>query len=191
MLELLFWFTGFIFNLITIIICRYRGTKLINSPPLNDIIHTYIPPIPYYIPDILLTIMGVIVVISHIMFVSPNLLDAIQIHGYILFTRSVTCQVTLYSTCMPDIYKTSNKFLKIYNFFFHGTHDLMFSGHTSLALTLQFIGNSIFIDTYFFNILSTIIGLTLIIARQHYTIDVIVAFFVFEFWKKYSSFYLI
>ena len=64
----------------------------------------------------------------------------------------------------------------------------MFSGHTSVALVLRYIASKLIVDTYIFDFWTCLIAFTLIIARQHYTIDVVVAFFVFEFWKNYLGY---
>ena len=94
------------------------------------------------------------------------------------------CQFTLFQTCMPIksafLKKPSNLLTKTYYLFFHGTHDLMFSGHMTIALLLRYFVNNLNIDTYVIDYLCILVGCTLVQARQHYTIDVIVSIILFE-----------
>ena len=199
--TLAIWFSGFSLNTCSIIICRRRGVSLLELDPLKDIIQMKIPAIPYYIPDLLLLLMGFVVIIIYfgqeifkpeISFNTTHIDNTLHIHSYILFSRAVMCQLTLYPTCMPlessFLKEPSNNIVKVYNFFFHGTHDLMFSGHTSVAIALRYMSSKLIEDIYIFDFWMYLIAFTLIISKQHYTIDVIVAFFVFEFWKNYLGY---
>ena len=74
-----------------------------------------------------------------------------------------------------------NKTKNIYKNIFHSTHDLMFSGHTLFFIAIGNILNSLFIQ--FFG------PFLLVIARQHYTIDIFVSFLVYYYvYSKIDNF---
>ena len=72
-------------------------------------------------------------------------------------------------TCMPKPNKTEN----IYTKWFISTHDLMFSGHSIIFISIGNMLNNNFIK---------IVGpFLLVVARYHYTIDVCVSGLVYFF----------
>ena len=109
----------------------------------------------------------------------------IDILIYSLFFRSITTQLTIIPTCMTKPTKAPTN---VYTEAFVSTHDLIYSGHT---LVFLFFGKLIEVE-YTKNILLFTIGkviqyifpVTLIVARQHYTIDVVVAIIMYNYFAS-------
>ena len=143
-------------------ICNIRA-KLIKHTPLPDILHQLIKPIPHYIPDILLLISFIGLISQKL---NTNMIfDTINYTCNCLIIRFLTTIVTTIPSCVPNNTLT-------------GKYDLMFSGHTILFQAIASL-----YDLYLINfIIKWIFPFTLVLARQHYTNDVIVAMAVYNIW---------
>jgi hypothetical protein len=135
--------------------------------PLPDILHEYIPRVNTHLPDYLLLILILYCIITR-QYITIEQLNSLLLS---LSIRPIFVCVTTIPTCMD---KPNDK-LSLYDTLFVSTHDLMFSGHTCL---FGFIG--IVIGGYTGFIIQYILPLTLIAARQHYTMDVLVAMVVYH-----------
>ena len=170
-LYILSIFLGFCMNTISSFYVRKRAEKLLNEPykPLPDILHTFLPKINKFIPDyyLFLCICFSLTTCNLINF-NSNLLCL----GICLVLRSFTVFITIMPTCMPEPKKNKN----MYEQLFVSTHDLMFSGHTLFFICLGNIINNLIIQ---------VLGpLLLIMARQHYTIDILASALVYDFFYR-------
>ena len=146
---------------------RKRAELLLKNPytPLPDIIQNTFPKIYMFTPDyfLLTCILYSIIYYKNLIEIEKNILCI----GICTIIRSFSVFITLMPTCMPKPQKTNNIYKKI----FLSTHDLMFSGHT-----LFFIGIGNMLDNFYIKYTGPLL---LIIARQHYTIDILVSFLVY------------
>ena len=156
--------------------------KTLEKPyqPIYDIIQCYTTQINLHIPDYLLCFSFLCASIKYWIIPCDNFylylnLDSL-LYSYLL--RSITTQLTIIPTCMP---KPSSKF---YNHsWLWSTHDLMFSGHT---IAFIFFGKileekEILILSIGGKLIQFIFPLSLVLARQHYTNDIIVSMIVYNF----------
>ena len=93
----------------------------------------------------------------------------------LLFTFSIRpffCCLTILPACMP---KQEDK-ISLYDKFFLSTHDLMFSGHTCFFI---FMGKIIGGYTEYF--IGYILPITLVMSKIHYSIDIFVSMFVYNY----------
>jgi hypothetical protein len=160
---------GFFLNRKASLQIHKKAELLLPSPytPLPDLIHSIFPKIPIITPDYFLFICTGITIFNYntLFNIEKNLLCV----GICTIIRSFSIFLTIMPTCMPKTKTVSN----IYTNTFLSTHDLMFSGHSLFFIAMGNMLNSFFIK-YFGPFL-------LIIARQHYTIDVCVSGLVYFF----------
>ena len=89
-----------------------------------------------------------------------------------LSIRSFFCCLTILpASCIP-IHKCSSSYDKL----FLSTHDLMFSGHTCFFI---FMGK--IINGYTGYIIGYILPITLVMSKIHYSIDIFVSMFVYNY----------
>ena len=160
---------GFVMNIISSIYVRNRAGKLLKDPyvPLPDIIHDTFPRIPILIPDYFLLFCFCLLIFRYtsLIHVEKNILCI----GICTIIRSFSVVMTTMPTCMLKPEKPENIYIEL----FHSPHDLMFSGHS-----LFFIAFGNMMDIYFIKIVGPFL---LIIARQHYTIDIFGSHLVYYF----------
>ena len=165
MIGYVVWFVGVLcFNRLAGIFAKYRAEKYLASPykALPDVFQETLPGLPVHVPDYLLFCLGLYV----FFFRYPKDYVELDTLLYSLSFRPIFVSVTTLPTCM----KRQNV-----NNFFLSTHDLIFSGHTCLFIFFgKLIGGSLG------NIVQIIFPITLIQARQHYTIDVLVSMVVYK-----------
>jgi len=165
---------GFCLNIIAAMRIRKKAELLLKNPytPLPDIIHNNFPKIPLFIPDYFLFICFSIALFNYnsLVNIEKNLLCL----GLCTIIRSFSVFLTIMPTCMPEPNHTVEY---IYTKLFLSTHDLMFSGHTLFFISIGNMLNSHFIKVFG--------PFLLIIARQHYTIDVCVSVLVYFFVYSY------
>jgi len=172
-------FSVIILNRLGGIYANKRGEKLLDQPykKLPDIIQDYLPSISMNKPDYLLvaTILYSITYIDNDLYIYYNTLLLS------LTVRPIFVCITTLPTCMPKPKSNSS----LYNNFINSTHDLMFSGHTCIfSFCGKLVGGNIgFIFQYLFPI-------SLIMSRQHYTIDVLVAITVYNYFYLTSINYV-
>jgi hypothetical protein len=160
---------GFILNIISSNSVKNKAELMLTEPykPLPDIIHYNFPKINTIVPDyFLLSCMSLIIYYN-------NNLNKFEKHllciGLCTIIRSFSICLTIFPTCMPKL-KDNNSY---YQSIFHSSHDLMFSGHT-----LFFIAIGQVLDNYTIQIIGPLL---LVLARQHYTIDICVSGLVYYF----------
>jgi len=163
-------FIGFCLNILASIHVRKKAELLLTNPylPLPDLIHNNVPKIPVLIPDYFLFTCGCVTIFNYnsLVNIEKNLLCV----GLCTIIRSFSVFLTIMPTCMPEPNDTVEY---IYTKLFLSTHDLMFSGHSLFFIS---IGNML--NSHFIKIFGPFL---LVIARQHYTIDVCVSGLVYFF----------
>lgn len=149
----------------------FIAVQAIEDPftPLPDLLHVYTPKINTYIPDYFL---GLSILYALLFYNNEyhNIEENLWTFANCVMLRSFSVFLTIKPTCMPENKKLYQSY---YSSLFHTTHDLMFSGHT---LCFAFIGYITQTPTVYY------IGPTLLVlARQHYTIDAIMAGLVYNY----------
>ena len=159
---------SFILNILSAKFVKQKAELMLKYPyeALPDIIHSnFTSKISVKIPDFF------IIFCIFICFREKNR-EEFEINilciGFSLIIRSFTVLFTIMPTCMEQ-----QKNQTLYNICFSSTHDLMFSGHSII-----FFGIGNMLKSYTIKILGP---LTLILSRQHYTIDIFVASLVYFF----------
>lgn len=166
---------GIIMNIVSGNYVRERAEERLLQPynPLPDIIHDYFRKIPLIVPDVFLLFCILLLVYEY-----PYILDFeknVFTIGICTMIRSFSVCLTTMPTCMVKPSGNNNLYSKC----FLNTHDLMFSGHS-----LFFIGIGKMMNSF---IIATVGPFLLVIARQHYTIDVCVSFLVYFFVETQTS----
>ena len=168
--------------------CKEIAEQCLERPyiPVYDIIHMRIKRWNVHVPDYLLVFSGICNIIKYILmkypYKSQDIDKNISILTYSLLLRSVTTRLTIVPTCMEkQITETKISYKKI----FTSTHDLMFSGHTIVFIFLgRLIEEDYKKNIYFFSIsciIQYLFPISLILSRQHYTIDIVVATIVYNY----------
>ena len=140
---------------------------MIEDKPLPDILHDIIPKIHIHVPDYLLFSC-----ISYIVFFNVHVSNANIVR--LLCTLSLR-PIFVCLTTFPTCFHLKEKNKSLYDKLFLSEHDLMFSGHTCCFLFFgSVIGGALGFGVKF------VFPLSLIAARSHYTIDVIVAMLVYH-----------
>lgn len=161
---------GTIINLVSAMWTQIAVIRLMSGPydALPDLIHLTTPAIDTFIPDYFLgaSTLYAITCYDNLENVEKNLTVLV----ICIYLRSITMFLTMMPTCMPERDPTQGSF---YGSLFHTTHDLMFSGH---SLCFFYIGSITNTPVIYF------VGpFLLIVARQHYTIDVLVSALVYNY----------
>jgi len=170
MLGYIIWFNLIIIsNYFAAAYAQVRAELLIKTPyeALPDVLQENLPVLPKYIPDYILIALGCCIYFLDM--ATPlhewnNLLCCLSL-------RPIFVCMTTFPTCM----KKSKSPKMIIHQILHSTHDLMFSGHTCWFM---FFGE--LIGGYTGNIVSFVLPLSLVQAKQHYTIDVVVSMLVYN-----------
>lgn len=163
---------GMIMNGISAHYIRKKAELQLPSPyrPLPDMMHTIFPTIPVVVPDYFL-----LYCICMTLYYYQTLVDVeknIRCLEICVLIRSWSVWLTIMPTCMPKPKQVTN----IYSRLFLSTHDLMFSGHSLFFIAMGHMLQSDYIQY---------IGpFLLVIARQHYTIDVFVSGLMYFFIYK-------
>ena len=161
-----------VINQLSSLIAHKRST-LIREPftPLPDIHHDIFPVIDKNTPDYFLCIL----LLNHIYSYDSMIEYDYNPLIYSLLLRPFFVISTTLPSCSKDIHRNEESY---YNRIFVTSHDLMYSGHTLFFL---FFGNSYRGNTRV--IIQYILPLTLISSRQHYTIDVLVSIFIYNYFN--------
>ena len=138
-------------------ICLPMFLPDVSGPALYDVLHDRCPPLPVYLPDILLALTSLYVIWL-------DEFSGLQVEKVVacLAIRAFTCSATRLPTPVPKEPWRSQ-------------HDLMFSGHTVCFMALADV-----INGTFGAVVRWVFPVTLILARQHYTSDVLVAMAIFH-----------
>jgi len=160
MFLILLWSLSICLNLGSTYIATYRAKQLPDkSKPLPDVCLEILPVLPDWIPDTFILCVCLIDVLLPFQF--ENFLI---VSSNAMFIRAITTWVTTFPTPL-----LSSSTLG------YGQHDLMFSGHTVILFSAahSFVGYTI-----------AILGaISILCARQHYTIDVLIAIIIVELLK--------
>ena len=161
MIFLLFlWGLSICVNIGSTKIATYRSMLLpSNSKPLPDVCLEILPVFPDWIPDAFILCVFLIDVLLPFQF--ENFLIA---SSYAMFIRSITTWVTIFPTPLLSVSTLG-----------YGQHDLMFSGHTIMLFSSA--------HTYLGYIIASLGAISILCARQHYTIDVLIAIIIVELLK--------
>lgn len=158
---------GGIMNSIAGVYVRMRAEERLENPytPLPDLLHDWVPKIPILIPDYFLLWCTALALYNYssLTEMEKNILTM----GLCSIIRSFSVCFTTMPTCMPR--PVTNQ--SVYSKLFLNTHDLMFSGHS-----IFFIGIGNMLNSWTVAILGPFL---LVVARQHYTVDVCVSGLVY------------
>ena len=156
------FFIGFQLNRGAAFTINFLAVQALEDPyiPLPDIIHVYTPKINVMVPDFFLAISSLYMLICYNYWyeVEQNLWTL----AICIILRSFSVFFTIMPTCMPE---PTNTVKSAYENLFLSTHDLMFSGHSLFFICISNITQT--------SIIKYIGPFLLVMARQHYTIDVI------------------
>ena len=151
-----------------------RAEKYLTIPysPLPDILQETLPTIDIKTPDKLL-FLSVSYTVSNVLWNQKYAIVNDEIVSLLcIFTiRPLFCCLTILPSCMPKQKKVS-----LYDDLFLSTHDLMFSGHTCF-----FIFMSKIINEPIGYIIGYILPISLIMSKVHYSIDVFVSMFIYNY----------
>ncbi len=154
----------------------------LNIKPLYDIGHVLLPNLSEYY---LLTdfFVSILVIAVFILYYKDTKLTTFILMAMTIFLMKYIIQIL---TILPDptvnlSCKTRHNF--IFKFIFGNCNDMMFSGHTAISiLCLIFLMEKIKgIMIYLYIFLVVFVAILSIAVRNHYTIDVVMAFFVVYF----------
>tara|TARA_B110000438_G_C15805458_1_gene647098 strand:+ start:1034 stop:1582 length:549 start_codon:yes stop_codon:yes gene_type:complete len=156
-------------NKLASIYSKYRACGGIESPykPLPDIIQETLPQLNTHVPDYLLLIL-----LFYCLFFKNINYREINALFLSLSIRPLFTVITTLPTCMVK----QNVSDTIYSYLFNQEFDLMFSGHTCVFI---FLGKVI--DNEFGMYVEFMLPITLVMARQHYSIDVLCSMFVYNY----------
>lgn len=168
MLIYILLFFGIVNNIIAANKVKQIAEYTLECPykALPDIIHLFFPKIPTKFPDYFLLCCMFLLFKNY--YYLENVEKNILCLGLCTIIRSITVFFTIMPTCMP---KPDLNDKSLYNKWFLSTHDLMFSGHSLFFIA---IGN--ILNLHIINIIGPF---SLVLARQHYTIDVCVSGLVY------------
>ena len=168
MLYLIFWAVAVIyFNFLASTFASKRSKK-IHDTPLPDILHDILPKMNMHTPDYLLLICFMFILLRGL-YISPSAIARLLLS---LSFRPIFICMTTFPTC-NSVQSDVNQ--SIYSKLFLSQHDLMFSGHTCIFM---FLGGVIQGTLGLF--VQFLLPISLIAARQHYTIDVVVAMLLYK-----------
>jgi len=171
----------YIMHFLTVVYLFSKKETIRGSKPLYDTIISNIPDLSKFrnIPNILLLVLMSYLIIPLIF--NPNIDVFISIYRYfsiILFLRSITIS----STILPPINRNCVFKLNMQTFMEGHCLDKIFSGHTAFSLLLVFVCNkfNILSKTFIYIMLLTqfLLALSLILTREHYTVDVILGYLI-------------
>lgn len=179
-IPLCIYILPYILYVITVNFLHSKKDSIKLHKPLYDIIISNSPDLSKYdyITNLLMSILLIYLIIP--MFIKPNINVFISIFKYwsiIIFIRSITTSVTI----LPSIIDCDFK-LDLFTFFNGHCIDKIFSGHTSFSLIVVFIYYKYNILSnkliYFLLFIQTLIALSLILTRGHYTIDIVLGYII-------------
>tara|TARA_B100000424_G_C22923106_1_gene491132 strand:- start:25 stop:645 length:621 start_codon:yes stop_codon:yes gene_type:complete len=178
-IPIIYYFIPFVLHIIsTNFLLQNTPHEYAHKEPLYDIIINNIPDYSKY--HYLVNLIMLILIIPFI--IDPKLKYFISIFKYfsiIIFLRVITTSVTILPACELNCCKMRNDLM---HYIFGHCNDKIFSGHTSLSLILVYliykyklVSNNLL---YLFIGIQIFIALLLIITKGHYTIDVLLAYFI-------------
>ena len=161
MITYLFWFFSTLcLNELASIYATKKAKKNKIFQILPDIIHEHIPKIRSEIPDVLLFFCA-----AATLWIPLKNIESLL---WSLSVRPIFVCATILPTCVQD----SNLF-----YFSQKTNDLLFSGHTCFFMFFGDQYNSVILKLF----IKYCLPFTLVIARQHYTVDILVSMFVYNY----------
>ncbi len=171
----------YIMHFLTVVYLFSKKEVIRGSKPLYDIIISNIPDLSKFrnIPNMLLLVLMSYLIIP--LFFKPNIDVFISIYRYfsiILLLRSFTIS----STILPPINSNCDFKLNMQTFMDGHCLDKIFSGHTAFSLLLVFVCNKFNILSktfiYILLLIQFVLALSLILTREHYTVDVILGYLI-------------
>ena len=165
------FFLGFQMNRAASFAINFLAEQALEDPynPLPDIIHIYTPKISTIAPDLFLSTSFLYSVFNYNTWVDLD--QNLWTLAICIILRSFSIFLTIMPTCMPEPRKIIQK--TMYEKLFLSSHDLMFSGHSLFFICISNITQTPMIKYTG--------PLLLVIARQHYTIDVLGAGLVYYY----------
>ena len=180
-LIIFFMYISYTQNLLDTIAESYYMNRIENkkiTPKVYDISHKYLPDLENY-----QYISNIFLLFSFISFIKPFIL--IEFIGFIipiLIIRSITIHLTI----LP---KTKNCDITNSIKIFGSCYDKIFSGHFSLVFLITLLlWKHKYISILWVIFINLFNGLLILATRAHYTIDIIVSFFItlFVFQNRFT-----
>jgi len=177
--SFLIWFVSLAIHTYASKVTLHRGTlihDLRHSPPLFDIIHDHVPSLQQYriIPE--LCYLAPVLFTSALMLYhfDQRSLDCIRTflwtHAFLLCFRALSFS----STLLPDSSQTCHT-----SIFTGSCYDLIYSGHVMIMFLSILLGQHFFvlhpIINAFFILDLLVTSFLVIVTRNHYTVDVVIA----------------
>jgi len=144
------------------------------SNSVTDLLHENIP-----LLDLSFLYVYAWLIIISVLFLYPLIFDLINLHkvlfhvSFLLIIRSFFLVLTHLKAPVEAIAITYPSIINTFSF----KNDLFFSGHTAVPLMGFFVFKNKILKLFFL-ISSIVMGFTVIIMREHYSIDVFAAFFI-------------
>jgi hypothetical protein len=168
LIELLWWACAFALNMGATRVATYRARHLPDGiKPLPDVLLEIIPVVPDWTPDVFIFLIVALDVFrtDGDVYDSSGFLFFINCSANVMFIRAVTTWVTTFPSPLLTVSSLG-----------YGQHDLMFSGHTTMMFCAA--------KSPLGYMLACTGALTVLCARQHYTVDVVIAIVVVELMKR-------
>jgi len=148
-------------------------TTKIGGTPVSDLILDHVPPM-----DLSFLYSYLMIAIIILMIIYPLIFKIKEVHNIIYYVSLITIVRAIFITfthLKNPVGAIPVSFPGIFNIFTF-QNDLFFSGHTALPL----VGFLVFKSKirYLFLAMSILMGATVLIMHEHYTIDVMSAFFI-------------
>lgn len=185
--------------------CKKNAELYLENPynPVYDIIQYHAPIINLHTPDYLILLTAITAYIRYLFLLLLTSNDIYTIFiikfnkhiinlVYSFLLRGITTRLTIIPTCMP---KPTVPKKNLSNYYYYNnvslmigyTHDLMYSGHTIVFIFLgKMIEDDYYSNIFLYisgNIIQYIFPISLILSRQHYTIDVFIAMITYNFFN--------
>ena len=160
-------------------VATLRGNA--KAPPLRDVVHELLTtPLPLWLPDLLICLC-IAVTVLHGLWPSEAL---VRRAALCFLARAVTVSVTSLPPCAPPaVSKELVEHWALRVLFWPSAFDLMYSGHTLAFLAFSDLWAAQAPNTAQWAALERCarwwFPFTLVWARQHYTVDVLVSYLVF------------
>jgi hypothetical protein len=177
---MLVWGCAFLIHAGLAWLLRKIAPKMERRAPLEDVIHTLVSDKYRNLRPIIDAASGLPLVIFLMTQHGTALELLMKRHALILLLRSLCFTMTI----LPDA--SSDSLLRTQHVWWlaGGVHDLMFSGHASMLWLVR----DVYVDSglittfsrYLLTVYNVLVSLGIVVARNHYSVDVFVAFIASE-----------
>lgn len=180
------WFINYLSIFLTIIFLNIKAKNFVKKKaeetmihpyePLPDTIHLVSPKIPLHTGDYIMFITSIYTIFQYFSIGLNDWLLNVHCLMYSLLLRPFFICSTIFPSCLS---KPTGK-MNFYDNCLVSTHDFMFSGHTCV---FTFLGKCV--GGIMGNLIQFFFPFIIIMARAHYTIDVLVSITVYNFFYNF------